>query len=126
MMKLHTISSHTIVVYPRAVLSWSCADHSICGPRWPSNLLHLSEVCEVGGQVLDDQAGHESATEPTSDAAGFRGTPGRSWTDDDSPVLDYSTKIKIAVTVYLVVVTLLAIWVIRDSRNRSIENGVIW
>lgn len=31
-----------------------------------------------------------------------------------------------AVVLYVVLVILLAVWVIRDSRNRSIENGVIW
>ena len=30
------------------------------------------------------------------------------------------------VLAYLVFVVLLAIWVIRDCRNRSIENGIFW
>ena len=32
----------------------------------------------------------------------------------------------VAVALYIALVILMAVWVIKDCRNRSIENGVIW
>jgi predicted RNA-binding Zn-ribbon protein involved in translation (DUF1610 family) len=44
--------------------------------------------------------------------------------DDSARVV--GTVIVVGVALYVMMVILLAIWVVRDARNRSIENGVIW
>lgn len=48
--------------------------------------------------------------------------------DDDRDTSERvkGTVVVMAVAAYVIFVILLAVWVIRDTRNRSIENGVIW